>query len=62
MQVFMQPFMTFVEDTITNWFPSLGWQKEYNLPGYGYFPLSPLKLVSRTIIVATTTLVVSMSL
>ena len=57
-QVYMQPFMTFVEDSICHWFPSLKWQKEFDLPYYGYFPLSPLKLVSRTIIVATTTLLV----
>lgn len=55
-QVYMQPFMQFVEDCITKPFPALGWQKELNLPGYGYFPLSPLKMISRTVIVVTTTL------
>lgn len=61
-QVYMQPFMQFVEDSITRPFPALGWQKELDLPYFGYFPLSPLKLVSRTTIVVTTTLLVGLSL
>jgi len=56
-QVFMQPFMAFVEQCVCHFIPSAKWEKGYTIPGYGYFPLSPLKLVSRTIIVATTTLI-----
>jgi len=49
----------FVEQCVCHFIPSAKWEKGYTIPGYGYFPLSPLKLVSRTIIVATTTLIVS---
>lgn len=51
--------MAFVEECVCRVIPSLKWQKEVILPGYGYFPISPLKLGSRTVIVALTTLIVS---
>ena len=54
----MQPFMTFIEQSICKFYPSLAWEKGYKVPGYGHFPVSPLKLVSRTTIVAITTLIV----
>jgi hypothetical protein len=56
-QVFMQPFMVFVEGCICHFVPSLKWEKGLQIKGYGYFPLSPLKMVSRTVIVAITTLI-----
>ncbi len=49
----------FVEGCICHFVPSLKWEKGLQIKGYGYFPLSPLKLVSRTVIVAITTLIVS---
>lgn len=51
--------MQFVEGCITGWFPSLQWKKELHIPGYGYFPLSPLNSMSRIFIVFTTTFLVS---
>lgn len=56
--------MEFVEDSIRRTAPSsklLVWQYTFNLPGYGPFPLSPLRLVSRTVIVCITTVLVSHS-
>lgn len=53
--------MTFLEDSILYFFPrskALRWQYNLSIPGYGYFAVSPLKLVNRTIVVCVTTLVV----
>ena len=57
-----QPFMMFVEESLIMMFPgwtALRWEFVPVLPGYGRFPVSPLKLVSRTTIVCVTTVVVS---
>ena len=54
--------MDFVEDVIRRRYPNwkfLHMEKVYYLPALGRIPLSPLKLLSRTILVAITTIIVS---
>lgn len=54
--------MMFVEESLIMLFPrvtALRWEFVPVLPLYGRFPISPLKLVSRTSIVCVTTVVVS---
>ena len=49
-QVFMQPFMAFVESKVLDWFPNsaiLRLEKRIPVPGFGHLVLSPLKLVLR---------------
>lgn len=57
-QVYMQPFMEFVEASIRRLSPDsklLNYEYVFNMPGYGLFSISPLRLVSRSVIVCCTT-------
>lgn len=56
--------MDFVENTIRKRFPEwriLKLERVITLPAFGEIPLSPLKLVSRTILVTITTILVSLT-
>ena len=61
-QVFLQPFMVFVETHIMLLFPNLPYlynEYSFHCPGVGLVPISILRLVNRSTIVCLTTVIVS---
>ena len=61
-QVYLQPFMAFVETRIKLLFPNVPYlynEYSFHCPGLGLVPISILRLVSRSIIVCMTTVIVS---
>ena len=61
-QVYLQPFMAFVETRIQFAFPSVPYlynEYSFQCPGSGRVPFSILRIVSRSTIVCLTTLIVS---
>ena len=64
-QVYLQPFMDFVETRIKLLFPNVPYlynEYSFHCPGIGRVPVSILRLVSRSTIVCLTTVIVSSAL